>query len=174
MRIEKLQLASFASNLIKNSDFLFFITYKGLNVDQFTEFRDKLYSVNAKCHVLKNSLIRLGLESNQINLPPNFILLGDTAAVFGNGDSSSAAKVIKDFGKKSEIVTFKSALLDGGVLDANEAAAIAELPPKEILRAQLLGVLQAPMTDVVRVFNAKLVSLIYLLQAYMEKKETSS
>ena len=174
MRVEKIELASFVSNLIKEYEFLFFITYKGLNVVQFSELRDKLYTADAKCHVLKNSLIRLGINHADIDIPSHFNLAGDTAAVFGNGDPCSAAKVIKEFAKESEAVTFKAGLLDGCMLDAGDAARIADLPSKEMIRSQLLGVFQAPMANLVRVFNAKTASLVYLLQGYAEKKEKMS
>ena len=174
MRIEKIQLASFVSALIKESDFLFFITYKGLDVSQFSELRNKLHSVDARCHVLRNSLIRLGFATNEITLPPNVNFSGDTAAVFGNGDPSSAAKIIKNFRKEFEAVSFKAAVLDGGILDAADAAEIADLPSKEVLYAQILGVLQAPMVNLACVFNAKLASLVYVLQAYKDKQEKSS
>ena len=174
MRIEKIQLASFVSTLIKESDFLFFISYKGLTVSQFTELRNNLYSVDARCHVLRNSLIRLAFANSKIDLPSHISFNGGTAAVFGDGDPSSAAKVIEKFGKESEAVGFKAAVLDGGVLDAVDAAQIAALPSKEVLIGQVLGVLQAPMVNLASVFNAKLSSLVYVLQAYTEKKEKSS
>ena len=174
MRVEKIELATFASNLIRESGFLFFITYKGLNVVQFSELRDKLYTAEAKCHVLKNSLIRLGVSNAEFDMPAPFDIRGDTAAVFGNGDPCSAAKVIKEFSQESEAVTFKAGLLDGCILDANDTARIADLPSKDMIRSQVLSVLQAPMTNLVRVFNAKTASLVYLLQAYAEKKQKTS
>jgi len=174
MRIEKVQLTKYVSDILKESDFLFFITYKGLSVANFTRLRDKLYAVQSQCHVLKNSLIRIGIQNNDMPIPSDFKVSGDTSLVFGKGDPCSTAKILKNFRKDFENLSFKGGFINGEFLKAEDAEKIADLPSKEILLAQFLGVLQAPMTNLLRVFNGKKASLVYLLQSYLEKKEKLS
>ncbi len=174
MRTEKIQLSSYVSDLIKTSSYLFFISYKGMNVEQFGSLRNQLFSSGSNCHVIKNSLIKLGLNRADIEVPKDEQFKGDTALVFGEGDLGATAKVIKNFGKEIEFVTFKSGVIDGAFISGQMAASIADLPSIEVLRSQLLGVLQAPMVNLAGVLNAKVASIVYVLQSYLNKKEQSS
>ena len=171
MRIEKTQLSRYVSDVLKDAAYFFLVSYKGLSVLEFSEFRNRLHSAGSNCHVFKNSLIRIGIENNKILTPPNFKICEDTSVVYGNGDPSSTAKVISTFGKEYGKVSFKAGFVNGIFLHSADAEKIADLPSKEILQSQLLGVLQAPMCNLLRVFNAKPASLVYLLQALIDKKE---
>ncbi len=174
MRVEKTVLATHISQLVEDSSFLYFISYKGLTVAEFAELRGKLAGVGAKCQVLKNSLIRIGLEKNNIEIPSHFDNTGDTAVVIGDGDPCPVGKQVKEFGKKVEFVSLKGVLLNGVVLTKADTMMLADLPSKDALRSQMIGVLQAPMSNLVRLMNAKLASIVYLLQAYKDKKENLS
>jgi len=174
MRQEKINLSNYISGVIEESNFLFFIGYKGLTVSQFDELRSQLYAQDARCHVLKNTLIKIGLERHNIGLPENYALNGDTSVVFGNGDPSSVAKIIRNFGKEHQAVKFKAGVIADTFVGASDAECIADLPSKEVMQAQFLSVLQAPMVSFVRVLNATPTNLLNLLQAYKEKIEKVS
>ncbi len=170
MRVEKEQLSAYVGQLVKDSDCLFFISYKGLKVAELKELRGQLSKVQANCQVLKNTYIRRGLVQNQVALPADYQLQGDTAVVYGSSDAAAVAKVIRDFSKTHDKVKMKGGVLEGSLLAPASALAVADLPPREVLLAQLLGLLQAPMRQLLGVLNAKTASVVYVLQAYADQK----
>lgn len=171
MRAERIQLGQYVTNLVKESEFMFIVSYMGLTVAEFSELRASLADQDAGCHVLKNTFIRRALVENEIALPEDTGLTGDTAVIFGSGDAAAAAKTIETFAKDHEQVAFKGGVLDGEFLTAADAKAVADLPPIEVLRSQLLGVLQAPSRDLVGVLNQKVSTIAYVLAAYQNKLE---
>jgi large subunit ribosomal protein L10 len=123
--------------------------------------------------VLKNSYVSLALANNDIDIPDGVELVGDTCVVFGSGDPAAAAKLIKDFGKVSEFIKFKGGVVDNTYITAKDALSVADLPPLPVMQAQLLGLLQAPARSLVTVLNAKTASIVYVIKAYMDKKQSS-
>jgi large subunit ribosomal protein L10 len=173
MRIEKKQMVEDIGAILKDADFLFLITYKGLSVAAFSELRDKLADKNAQCRVLKNRLIRKAAEKEGLTALSDLELKGDTALVSGSGDPGEIAKIIDSFGKSFDAVAAKGGCLDGALLTPQDVKDIAQLPPKEVLLAQLLGVLEAPARNLVGVLNAKATEILNILNAYKEKKENA-
>jgi large subunit ribosomal protein L10 len=174
MRPEKSQLASFVTDIIKDSSFLYFVSYKGLDVMQFSGLRVQIADAGSGCHVIKNTILKLGLNNAKIDIPNGFKFTGDTAIIFGDGDPGATAKVISNFSKKVDLLSFKASVIDGVLLSSTETEAFADLPSKEVLQAQLIGVLQAPMRNLAGVLNAKVASILYVLKSYLDKKEKSS
>ena len=171
MRTEKLQLVKDIGAILKESDFVYFISYKGLKVEDFSELRNKLAEQGAACHVLKNRLILKAASQEGMDDLAGMSLTGDTAVVSGSGDAGSVAKVIHDFSKSFSIVEPKFGYMDGGVLTKEDVNAIATLPPKEILLSQLLGVLEAPSRNLLGVLHAKSTEILNVLNAYKNKKD---
>ncbi|NOY74207.1 MAG: 50S ribosomal protein L10 [Kiritimatiellaeota bacterium] len=171
MRVEKAQMVSDIGETMKNSDFLFLITYKGLDVAQFSDFRNRLAEQNADCCVLKNRLILKAAELNGLDDIAKMELQGDTALVSGKGDPGIVAKTIAAFGKEAEAVAPKSGYLDGALLSGDDVKVIADLPSREVLLSQLIGVIQAPAREFVTVLNAKATEILNLLNAYKNKLE---
>ena len=94
------------------SDFLFFTGYKGLTVKEFSGLRDKLHDSGAKCVVLKNTYIKLGLKEAGVELPEDFQMTGDTLCVLGKEDPCAPAKVLKEeskeyFSQTTQHLTFR-------------------------------------------------------------------
>lgn len=171
MRVEKIQLLDDISVILKESDFVFLITYKGLNVENFAELRGNLADQNANCLVLKNRLILKAAEKIGFDEFSKINLVGDTALISGKGDAGAIAKVIATFGKKCEAVSPKIGYLDGVVLSEDDVKQIAALPPREILLSQLLGVLEAPSRNLVGVLHTKATEILNILNAYKNTKE---
>ena len=171
MRIEKKQMVEEIGALMKGADFLFLISYKGLDVAAFSELRGKLAEKNAECRVLKNRLIRKAAEKEGLDVITQLDLSQDTAVVAGSGDPGEVAKVIDSFGKDFNAVAPKGGCLDGAALTSAEVKSIAALPSKEVLLSQLLGVLQAPSRNLVSVLNTKATEILNVLNAYKDKKE---
>lgn len=171
MRAEKIQLVNDIGRMLKDSEFVFFVNYKGLAVKDLSAFRDELAKCNAQCHVLKNTLVRKAAEINGMGALASLELADDTAFVFGKDDAGAVAKVIDEFSKKNEKMAAKSGYMEGGILSQNEVKAIAALPTKEVLQSMLLGVLQAPSRNFVSVLNAKVCSIVNVINAYKNKQE---
>ena len=170
MRPEKIQLANDIAVLLTGSDYLFFISYKGLKTKEFEAFRTKLFDQGAMCHVLKNRVVRKVAELNGLDALANAKITGDTAVVLGKGDAGAVAKVIDEFSTSTKgVIAPKCGYFEGSMLTDAEVKAIAALPSKDQLRAQLLGLLAAVPTGLVRVLNAKVSSIVNVINAYKNK-----
>jgi len=175
MRQERIQLGQDVAALLTGSDYLFFVTYKGLKVKDVDSFKKQLAPLGAECHVLKNRFIRKMAELNGMTALAEFKLTGDTAMISGKGDAGPVAKAIKAFSSETKgILSAKGGYFDGELLDAQQVIAIADLPGKDALRAQLLGLLVAVPTGLVRVLNAKASSIVNVINAYKNKLEENS
>ena len=170
-RIEREVLLDYTSELFKDSDFLFFTGYKGLTVKEFSGLRDKLHESGAKCVVLKNSYIKLGLKEAGIELPEDFQLTGDTLCVTGKEDPVSPAKVLKDESKQFEQLACKAGVVEGKVVEPALIKALADMPPKEVLLSQLLGVMKAPGQRLVKTISQRRSSIVWLFENYANKLE---
>ncbi len=171
MRSEKTYLVNQIGSGLTDSDYVYFISYQGLKVKDFSGLRDQLVKVNAACHVFKNTMIRKAAELHKLEALSALTLAGDTAMIYGKGDPGAVAKVLVDFGKSNEAVKAKGGFFEGALLSPAEISEIAALPSKEILYAQLLGVLQAPARNLVSILNNKAASILNVLNAYKDKLE---
>ena len=154
------------------SPFLFVADYTGLKVAQFAELRTRLWNVGASCHVVKNTFLRRAAKS--AGLPELAELKGQTAIVVGEKDVAAAAKVLKNFTAEFKKPEMKTGVVDKIVVSTEQIKAIADLPSREVLLATLLGTLNAPATQLVRVLNEPASSLARLLQAKADKDAASA
>ncbi len=175
MRQEKIQLVNDIAGMIVGADYVYFVSYKGVKVKEMNEFRSKLYTAGAECHVLKNRVVRKVAELNGLTALANAKIVGDTAVVLGKGDASAVAKVITEFASSTkDVVAPKCGYFEGNMLTPVEVKAIADLPSKDALRAQLLGLLVAVPTGLVSVLNAKVTSVVNVINAYKNKLEEAN
>ena len=171
MRSEKTYLVNQIGAGLTDSDYVYFVSFQGLKVKDFSGLRDQLVNVNANCHVYKNSLIRKAVELKNVDALKDLAITGDVAMIYGSGDPGAVAKVLVEFGKSNEVVQAKGGMFEGAMLSPAEIADIAALPSKEVLQAQLLGVLQAPARNLVSILNNKAASILNVLNAYKDKLE---
>lgn len=172
IRPEKAAKVAELAELFKTAKAAILVDFKGLTVAQDTKFRANLRKANAKYVVTKNTFIRIaakdaGVEGLDAALEQN------TAVAFAMEDPVAVAKVVSDFAKESKVVKVKLAVLDGAVIDAQAVKALAELPPKEVLLAKMLGSLQSPITGFVRVLNGTVSQIVYALEAVRKQKESA-
>ena len=172
MRSERIQIGNDIAALLTSADYLYFVSYKGLKFSDLTTFRTKLAEVGAECHILKNRVICKVAGLNGMNALADYKLAGDTAMVSGKGDAGAVAKVIDNFSKDTKgILAAKCGYYEGAMLSDKDVVAIAGLPSKDALRAQVLGLLTAVPTGLVRVLNAKVSSIVNVINAYKNKLE---
>ncbi len=138
--------------------------YRGLTVRQLSELRRQLKATAAEYKVVKNRLARLAVRDSVLDpLAPH--LTGPTGLVLTKQDPVGVAKALQVFVKGNPALTIKVGLVEGMVLQPHELKALADLPSKEALRAQLLGALQGPMSQLVTLLTAAHRELVLVLEA---------
>lgn len=168
MRPEKQFLTREYVARLNASPFFIVVEYKGLNVAQFGELRRRLSKAWAEIHVVKNTIFRIA--AREAGLPDlDGLLVGQLAVVTGQRDVSAAAKVLKTFQVEFDKPKIQFGGLGNQRLDRDTLLALAELPSLEVLRGRLLGLLQAPATQLVRLLNTPATQLARVLQARVEK-----
>jgi len=171
MRNEQRYLANYIGSMLKDSDYIFFVSYQGLAVKDISELRNQLATAGAQCRVLKNKLIIKAAELAGIDALAGVKLAGGTAVIYGKGEAPAVAKLLVEYGKTRDKLSAKGGLLDGAFLSSADVAGIADLPSKDVMRAMLLGVLQAPSRNLVSLLNAKAATILNVLSAYKDKLE---
>ncbi len=170
MRPEKVTIVEDLSAKLNKSPFLIVTEYAGMNVLQFSELRSRLAGAGAQCRVVKNTFLRrAAAEVGYPDLADN--LAGQTAIVTGDSDVCAAAKILKGFSAEFQKPAVKVGVLDKVIISKEQIKALADLPPKEVLQAQLLGVLKSPLQKLVALLNEPGASLARLLKARVEKEE---
>jgi large subunit ribosomal protein L10 len=169
MRPEKATIVEDLAAKLNKSPFLILTEYTGMNVLQFSELRSRLAGAGAQCHVVKNTFLRkAAAEVGFPNLADD--LAGQTAIVTGESDVCAAAKILKGFAAEFQRPSVKVGVLDKAIISTDQIKALADLPPKEVLQAQLLGVLKSPLQKLVTLLNEPGASLARLLKARVEKE----
>jgi large subunit ribosomal protein L10 len=145
----------------------------GLTVSQIGDLRGRLREKQAKLQVAKNTYVTKALDP-AVAEALTAGLTGPTAVVFGNGDATEAAKVLKDFAKENKLPTLKGGCLNNKALTAQDVQAMADLPSRDVLLGMVVGTLAAPMSSLVGVCAATLRSVLYVLKAVEEKKQEAA
>lgn len=169
MRPEKATIVEDLSAKLNKSPFLIVTEYTGMNVLQFSELRSRLAGAGAQCRVVKNTFLRKAAA--EVGFPDLAgDLAGQTAIVTGESDVCAAAKILKGFAAEFQRPSVKVGVLDKAIISKDQIKALADLPPKEALQAQLLGVLKSPLQKLVTLLNEPGASLARLLKARVEKE----
>jgi large subunit ribosomal protein L10 len=156
---------------IKEADAVFAVDYRGISVPQAAELRTRLRDVDATFRVVKNSLTERAVDEVGADAL-KALLEGPTALTFVRGDAALAAKALQTFRRETEKLEFKGGLLGAEALDSEQILALARLPAREALYAQLVGVVASPVTGLVRTLNALIAGLALQLGQIAEKKES--
>ncbi len=152
---------------------VFAVDYRGLKVEEATEFRNKIRETGGSYQVVKNTLTRRALEgTSQKSLEPH--LEGMTGLAFTETDPVALAKAIHDFAKDVPAIAFKGGILADQEVDEAQFKALASLPSRDALYAQLLSVLQAGIRNLLGVLQAPARDLVLVLKAKAAKAETET
>lgn len=154
---------------IQNACIGIVVDYKGVTVESDTKLRKDLRENGVKYAVVKNTMLKRAAEIAGLDfLGP--ILEGSTALATSDEDYVTVSKIICEFSKKNEFYTIKAGFIDGKVASADEIKQIAKLPSKEILIAQTLAGIQAPISGFASVLSGTMRGLVVALNAIAEKK----
>jgi large subunit ribosomal protein L10 len=164
---EKLAKVEALKGRIESSDALLLAEYRGLSVHDATELRRSLQD-QARFSVVKNTLMQraageAGIEQLEA------LLNGPTAVAFVRGDVVAAAKRIVDAAKRFPALAIKGAYMEGRVLDAAEAQALATLESREAMLSRIAGLMKAEMTRAASMLQQLQSQFVGLLEAYREK-----
>ena len=143
--------------------------YKGLSVDEITSLRRRLQKEDGDYTVTKNTLAKIAVKGTNYEILTD-CFKGPIALALGYKDQVSPAKALSDFikeVKKGEII---AAALDGKLLSADEAKALASLPSKEEIYAKMLGCINSPASGIANSMNAVLTQLVRTLDAVKNTK----
>jgi large subunit ribosomal protein L10 len=145
-----------------------FTDYRGVKVKDFQDLRAKLRQSGGEIHVIKNTLFRLaaGDDAKQI---PHDAHNGPTAVAFIYGNESETAKILLDFAKTNKKLTVKGGFIGGRSLSQKEVEALSQLPPRDVLIAQVIGAIAAPLTSLVGVIEALYADPIRVIGAVADK-----
>ncbi len=156
---------------IQQSQAVFAVDYRGISVAQAAELRGKLRDADATLRIVKNTLTeRAADQAGAEGLKS--LLEGPTALTFVRGDAATAAKAVSDFARTSQLLPFKGGIMDGQSLAAEQVAAIAKLPSRDILNAQLVNIVASPLTGLVTSLSNLISGLARQLSQLVEKKES--
>ncbi|MDE3129628.1 MAG: 50S ribosomal protein L10 [Acidobacteriota bacterium] len=153
-REEKAAVIDQIADELRGSDAIVALDYRGITVAQIAELRGKLRDADTRLRVTKNSLSeRAADQAGVAEIKP--MLVGPTALALVRGDAAAAAKVLSDTARALRgPLQFKGGFMSGSLLSAADLEAIAKLPTREVLNAQLVGTVAAPLTGLARTLNA--------------------
>jgi len=156
------------SDWLKKSEAIILVEYTGVTMKNMDNIRAKIRDAGGEFHVLKNTLARRAFADNGMDFPQEY-LLNSTAVSFAFTDPASTAKALSDAAKGLDFIKVKGGFMDGQVLDAAQVKTLASMPPLPVVRAQLLGVLQAPAGKLVRTIAEPARGLAAVIKAFTEK-----
>jgi large subunit ribosomal protein L10 len=156
---------------IQESEAVFAVDYRGISVVQAAELRGKLREADATLRVVKNTLTeRAADNAGADGLKP--LLVGPTALTFARGDAAGAAKAVADYARATNLLPFKGGVMAGQPLAAEQIIAIARLPARDVLNAQFVNIVAAPLTGLVTSLSNLIGGLARQLSQVAEKKES--
>jgi len=137
--------------------------YRGLTVQQLSDLRKQLRAVSAQYKVVKNRLARLAIASSRLEGLGTH-LKGPTGVIFSKEDPVAVAKALHTFARTHQALAIKAGYVEGQMLPPTELKALADLPSREALRAQLVGAIQGGLAMLVGLLTAPQRDLVYILQ----------
>jgi large subunit ribosomal protein L10 len=156
---------------IQESEAVFAVDYRGISVVQAAELRGKLREADATLRIVKNTLTeRAADNAGAEGLKP--LLVGPTALTFARGDAAGAAKAVADYARATNLLPFKGGFMAGQPLGAEQIIAIARLPARDVLNAQFVNIVAAPLTGLVTSLSNLISGLARQLSQVAEKKES--
>ena len=170
---EKAQTIDELAEKLRDSKGTVLLDYRGLNVAAITALRRHLGAEDVEFHVAKNTLLRIAAERAAVSVTPE-LLTGPTAIAFGWRDEVTPARLLTEFARRNRVVQVKGGIVGGQPLNAAQIGQVAELPPREVLLAQLLGVMHAPLAKLLGTVQAPAREVAGLALALQQKRDGSA
>lgn len=160
--------------LLKKSNAVFLTEYRGLTVAKIGDCRKRILNAGGEMKICKNTLMRIALSECGMVQASEFDS-GPNAYVLSYGDVVAVAKSIRDFSKEkgNEALIVKGAIFEGQVLSKEQVFALADLPSREALLAQVVRTIAAPLQGLVTVLSGPARGLVTCLSQIRDKKEAA-
>ena len=165
-------LATYAEWL-KKSQAVILVEYTGAKMKDLDGIRAKIRESGGEFHILKNTLARRAFSNSGMDLPQDY-LVKSTAVSFAFADPALTAKALTEATKGKDFVKVKGGFMSGQTLNAAQVKSLADMPPLPVARAQLLGVLQAPASKLVRTIAEPARGLAAVIKAFSEKASAAN
>ncbi|MBW6484698.1 MAG: 50S ribosomal protein L10 [Syntrophobacterales bacterium] len=169
----KEQIAAELHERLKDFKIAVLAGYSGMDVAKMTALRVALRKSNVELRVVKNTLLSIASRGTELSVLEDQFR-GPLTVAIAHGDEVDATKTLIDFAKKNEKLQIKAAVMGGRALTAAQLAVLAELPSREVLLGQLLSVMVAAQTSLVRVLSGVPRDFVQVLNAYKEKKSSAN
>lgn len=166
---QKLDIVEQYSKKFKDAKGVYLADFTGIDVETVTEVRKAFRESNIEYKVLKNRLAKIALNNAGVSGLDEY-LKGVNAFIIDYNDPIAPARMLKEFNKKKEILRVKAVFVEGSVLSAEDAKKLANLPSREALLAQFVGMLQSPMTKLAATLQASMQKLVRTLDAVKDSK----
>lgn len=140
--------------------------YRGLDVPAMAELRTALRNSGGTYKIYKNTLVRIAARERGLDIDD--LLVGPTAIAFVEGDVAGVAKALRDYARGNPALVVKGGLLGTSVLGADDVKALADLPSRDQLLAEIAGLFAAPMQQLASLLDAVPRSFGYALNALIE------
>ncbi len=158
---------------VRRSQAAILVEYTGTKMKALDAIRAKIRESGGEFHVVKNTLARRVFAENGMDFPKDY-LVKSTAISFAFSDPAATAKALTESLKGNEFIKVKGGLMAGKSLSAAQVKALSEMPPLPVMRAQLLGVLQAPAGKLVRTIAEPARGLAAVVKANAEKQDAAA
>jgi large subunit ribosomal protein L10 len=159
--------------MLSRSQGVILTDFRGINDKGLKAVRKAVAEANGTYRITKTTLLKRALEANGYPFPPE--LKGNPIAVgFCFGEVPAVAKALTDFAKDNEALVIRGGMMGHTFIGAEEVRAIANLPSMEVLRSQILGLLDAPAASLVGVIQAGVGQVINVINAYAEKEGSAA
>jgi large subunit ribosomal protein L10 len=172
-RKEKEQTLSNLSEKVKGFQAAILTNYRGLNVGQMNHLRQRLREEKISYHVVKNTLMKLASKGTDLEKLDNYFE-GPTAIAISYGDPILLAKILSEFIKTQPSLEIKAGLVQGRVASPEEVKALATMPSREVLLAQILGGIQGPANQLGAVIYNAIQQVLGIIQARADQLANSS
>ncbi|MGA2464052.1 MAG: 50S ribosomal protein L10 [Thermodesulfobacteriota bacterium] len=172
-RKEKKQIISDFNKKIEGYKAVVLTHYRGLNVDQMNHLRKRLREEKVSYHVIKNTLMRLASKGTDLEKLGDYFE-GPTAIAISYGDPILLAKVLLEFIKTQPSLKIKVGLIEGRVAPPEEVKALATMPSREVLLAQILGEIQTSGGQVMGAILSILQQMLGIIQARVDQLAEST
>jgi large subunit ribosomal protein L10 len=169
-RPEKVAVVDEVRQHFEQSSAAILTEYRGLKVKDLAGLRRSLRSSGGEYKIYKNTLVRLAARESGLEALED-MLVGPTGITFIEGDAAAVAKVLRDYSRTNPLLLIKGGVLGEKIIGPQETTALAELPSREVLLAQLAGAIAAPMQQFAALLKALPQNLAYGLAALRDKKE---
>src|SRR6266480_6665244 len=173
-RSDKERVVSQLAERLRSTETLMVADYRGLTMPEIEELRTRLLEAGARFTVVKNTLTRRAAEEAGAKDVLELIE-GPTAIAFleADGDPVAVAKVLSETARARDVLVIKGGLLEGSLVGDDAIKRLATLPPAEVLHAQLVGAVAAPLATVVGLFAAPLRDLVAVLDERIKQLQES-